>query len=838
MRRRNKAARRALFAVSAGLCLALLRGSVPDPSVSRGTSGPSTDYSQVSAALKKFIQHEIEDKSLPAFSIALVDNQQIVWAKSFGYADPGAKIGATPETVYRIGSVSKLFTDIAVMQLVERRELDLDAPVESYVPEFHPRNPFGKPITLRELMSHRSGLLREPPVGNYFDSSDPPLKAVVESLSDTTLIYPPGLHTKYSNAGVAVVGYVLERQTGQPFAAYVKRAVLDPAGLDASAFTPEPELIERLAHAFMWSYDGLFFRAPTFELGMAPAGSMYSTVLDLGRFLSVLFNGGRGIGGEVLKPETFEQMWTPQFPKPRDKTGYGIGFRITDMDGHREVGHAGAIYGFSTQLAALPDDKIGAVAVTTLDSANAVTRHVAEEALRLMLAAKRNQPLPGIPTTSALPPERVRGWEGRYGTGSEAVDLVSKNGELFLLPAAGGEETRLRQLGDALIVDDRTSYGQKVIPVEDGIRIGDQLLPRVSPPVPAPPPERWKGLIGEYGWDYDKLYILERAGKLNALIEWFDYAPLTEISSDTFEFPHEGLYDGEQAVFTRGRDGEATQVRISGVVFRRRPIGDIAGGVFRVQPQKPLEVLSREALAAQPPREKGDFLKPDLVEVSSLDPSIRLDIRYATKNDFLGEPVYSEAKAYLERPAAEALVRASQELKSLGYGLLIHDAYRPWYVTKIFWDATPPEKRIFVADPNEGSRHNRGCAVDLTLYELKTGREAEMTGVYDEMSERSYPFYPGGTSLERSNRDLLRHAMEQVGFRVYEFEWWHFDYKDWQRYPILNLPFEKLGAGRGAASPPIPPGFSSIRCRFGRFFQREWNTSAISPAVPLLLPSA
>src|SRR6266550_1736310 len=112
----------------------------------------------------------------------------------------------------------------------------------------------------------------------------------------------------------------------------------------------------------------------------------------------------------------------------------------------------------------------------------------------------------------------------------------------------------------------------------------------------------------------------------------------------------------------------------------------------------------------------------------------------------------------------------------------------------IFWDATPEDKRIFVANPAEGSRHNRGCAVDLTLYGLKTGAPIEMTGVYDEMSERSYPFYPGGTSLQRWHRDLLRHAMEAEGFDVYEFEWWHFDYKDWSRYPILNLTFDKLGS--------------------------------------------
>jgi len=128
----------------------------------------------------------------------------------------------------------------------------------------------------------------------------------------------------------------------------------------------------------------------------------------------------------------------------------------------------------------------------------------------------------------------------------------------------------------------------------------------------------------------------------------------------------------------------------------------------------------------------------------------------------------------------------------MGYGLLIHDAYRPWYVTKIFWDATPQDKKLFVADPREGSRHNRGCAVDLTFYDLKTGTPVLMTGGYDEMSERSYAFYPGGTSLQRAHRAVLRNALEAEGFTVYQFEWWHFDYKDWRQYPILNLTFEQL----------------------------------------------
>jgi D-alanyl-D-alanine dipeptidase len=234
--------------------------------------------------------------------------------------------------------------------------------------------------------------------------------------------------------------------------------------------------------------------------------------------------------------------------------------------------------------------------------------------------------------------------------------------------------------------------------------------------------------------------------------------------------------------------------------FVRTDAGTDPAHFFRVTPAHPVAKLREKALRLSPPQEAGPFRNPELVELALLDPSIHLDIRYATANDFLGTPVYSQARAFLQRPAADALLRVQKKLKPLGYGLLIHDAYRPWYVTKIFWDATPPEGKIFVADPAQGSRHNRGCAVDLTLYDLATGKPIEMPGTYDEMSPRSFPDYPGGTSLQRWHRDLLRRAMESEGFTVYQAEWWHFDYKDWKEYPILNVPFEKLDSGSGTIS--------------------------------------
>jgi D-alanyl-D-alanine dipeptidase len=195
---------------------------------------------------------------------------------------------------------------------------------------------------------------------------------------------------------------------------------------------------------------------------------------------------------------------------------------------------------------------------------------------------------------------------------------------------------------------------------------------------------------------------------------------------------------------------------------------------------------------AGPPREPGPFRAPDLVELISLDPTIRLDVRYATDRNFVGRAVYPEARAFLQRPAAEALARAHRALAKEGYGVLVFDGYRPWSVTKLFWDLTPRAKRAFVANPKEGSKHNRGSAVDLSLYDLASGRAVEMPSAYDEMSPRAYPGYTGGTAEPRARRDLLRAAMEREGFTVEPNEWWHFNYKDWRQYPILDVPFSAI----------------------------------------------
>jgi D-alanyl-D-alanine dipeptidase len=316
---------------------------------------------------------------------------------------------------------------------------------------------------------------------------------------------------------------------------------------------------------------------------------------------------------------------------------------------------------------------------------------------------------------------------------------------------------------------------------------------------PADAPSELKGLIGEYssatireyGPDETRLTIFEARGKLFAEGLGLHSAPLRRLGAMRFSVD--------------GADGQPTHLdfevdsgqRASAVVVgsTRLPFRDIGREVvetIRAGVNADPARLRKIALAAKPPAEPAPKRESDLVKLTTVDPTIKLDIRYASSNNFIGFPLYEWPDAYLQRPAAEALGLVERALASKGFGLLVYDGYRPWFVTKMFWDATPEMAHVFVADPSQGSRHNRGCAVDLTLYDLKSGRAVEMTGRYDEMSRRSYADYLGGTSRQRWLRDLLRNEMKAQGFAVYAEEWWHFDYKYWSDYAIGTAAFSQL----------------------------------------------
>lgn len=747
-----------------GVCAALAAFVPPN---GRYPSLSSSLDPTAAAKLDAFIAHEMRQKELPAFSVALVDDKGVIWSKDYGMARPSDSVRTSAATSYRAGQVSQIITDIALLQLAEHGSLDLDAPVTRYVPRLH----LGARahVTLRQLMTHRAGFNREPPVGGLADDSTRTLAEVVRSLDSVPLPFAPGTRTHASDAGMALAGYVIEATQHEPFARYVQQKVLAPFGMSHSTFVRDTHVAATLADGHLWTYDPRALPAPTFDVGAAPAENLYTTTGDLARLVSALLAG---------------------------PARTAIGFRRTSLDGHAELDRQGALYGLTTEIAALPNEKLGVIAITTEDEAVGVTQRTATLALRLVLAQRSHGAPPSLDTTTDVPPALAHDLAGHYAHGGRAVDIFQSLGHLYLERADGGERADLRLLRDTLVDDGRLAFGTRVLRAGDSAIVVDRdTLRRVAEPEPPPVSDDWRGLVGEYGPDYQTMYVLERHGTLELLADWFTRYPLEPVSAGEFRMPDRGAYARERLTFARAATGRASSLTLGGVTYARRVTGPEDGSQFRITPLHPTAELRTEALAAQPPHETGTFRPADLVELVRLDTAIKLDIRYATSNNFMGTPLYDEARAFMQRPAAEAVVRASQWLHARGYGLLIHDAYRPWFVTKMFWDATPDDKKMFVADPASGSKHNRGCAVDLTLYDLATGRPVTMTGGYDEMTDRSYPDYPGGTSRQRWLRALLRKAMDMQGFTVDKEEWWHFDYKDWRDYGIGNVPFDRIASG-------------------------------------------
>jgi zinc D-Ala-D-Ala dipeptidase len=207
-----------------------------------------------------------------------------------------------------------------------------------------------------------------------------------------------------------------------------------------------------------------------------------------------------------------------------------------------------------------------------------------------------------------------------------------------------------------------------------------------------------------------------------------------------------------------------------------------------VRPDKDVAFIPAKRAAALSPEDPAR-----LVELVKLDPAIKLDMRYATSNNFTGQVLYSEARAFLAAPAAQAVARASKAANAEGFGLTIFDAYRPWQVTKKLWNATPPgPKKNYVANPKRGSKHNRGCAVDLSLHDLKTGILVEMPTEFDDFSERAHRDYMAASPTTIANRARLQRYLEAEGFVGLSNEWWHFDFTGWEKYPVMDIPFDKI----------------------------------------------
>jgi serine beta-lactamase-like protein LACTB len=537
-----------------------------------------TDYGEAMRRLEQTIHAELARGLITGVTVALVDDQRLVYAKGFGYADKRRRAPARPDTVYRAGSISKLFTALAAMQLVEEAKLELDAPVTQFDPAFRIVNPFpdSKPITLRQLMCHRSGMIRESPVGSYFDPTEPGTERTVRGVAPCALVYPPDTKTKYSNVGPTLVGHTVARVAGVSFEDYQQRHLLDPIGMNSSGFLLNRSLKQRLATGYMPVADGRDgFReieAPSFELGTIPAGNLYTTADDLARFLSFLFAGGRAGEKQLLKPETLAEMFTPQLTK--DTNGFGLGFFVGNFRGHKTISHTGAVYGFTSALTALPEEKLGVVVLINDDIAVGPMRKLNNAALEVMLEARLGEkppaPKPLLKFTSA----ELSAFAGEYE--SESFWAKIEPGEAGLRANVSGQrmdfspvepmkfEANGRVLHEGAVVFERDEAGRVT-----GFTALNQKFRRVEPPAAGDIPAEWRKFLGSYGPAFIPVIISVKHGRLYAMTEnEFDYR-LTPLNRTVFKMPP-GLYVDEQLVFQVGRDGRVHSILLANMELKRR----------------------------------------------------------------------------------------------------------------------------------------------------------------------------------------------------------------------------------------------------------------------------
>ncbi|MEO8352485.1 MAG: serine hydrolase domain-containing protein, partial [Chthoniobacteraceae bacterium] len=281
---------------------------------------PAVDYSTIAQPLSAVVQKEMNDWGIGGVAVALIDDQDIVFAEGFGEAKR--------DSVFRCGSISKLFNALAVMQQVEAGKLDLDAPLQTYGEGLLPINPFPgePPVTLRQILCHRSGLQREGAVGGYLDPSEPGLAATVASVSPCVLVTRPGEKTRYSNLAPSIAGFLVGRVSGEGFEKYQQAHLLGPLGMKNSAWTLATAPRDRIIVSHMRVADGhggwTRRETPLFDLGTIPAGNLFTTAEDLGRLVSGLVaNDGR-----FVKPETLAEMWTPQLTE--ETKGFGLGYVV------------------------------------------------------------------------------------------------------------------------------------------------------------------------------------------------------------------------------------------------------------------------------------------------------------------------------------------------------------------------------------------------------------------------------------------------------------------------------------------------------------------------------
>ncbi|MBC7962211.1 MAG: beta-lactamase family protein [Steroidobacteraceae bacterium] len=415
------------------------------------------DYSSTKEYISRLARQQMKKHDVTGLSIALVDDQKVVWAEGFGFADQANQLPATPETIYRVGSISKLFTATAVMQLVEQGKIDIDQPLRTYLPEFSIKSRFADatPVTPRTLMTHHSGLPSDLQKGMWTRQPEP-FRNDVTLLRDEYAANPPNFVFSYSNVGVTLLGHALEKAAGRDFAAHLDESLLHPLGMSHSSFSQVPDHSPLGAKAYRKGAEG-----EEFPLRDLPAGGLNSTVLDLARFMQMVFAGGRAGERQIIRPETLAEMLRPQNADvPLDLNfRIGLAWMLSGLGGIdiRNAGpvahHSGATLYHRSQLITLPQQKLGVVVLTNSANGGGVVNKLATELLKLALEAKTGIKQPEQAKTAAgegsMSQDELKAYEGRYATMAGVVGITKKSD--YLRAEVMGTSLRLVPRPDGLL---------------------------------------------------------------------------------------------------------------------------------------------------------------------------------------------------------------------------------------------------------------------------------------------------------------------------------------------------------------------------------------------------
>ncbi len=389
---------------------------------------------EVAAALQvldAWVAANVASREQPGLSIGVVYDQELIWAKGYGFADLARKIPATPATLYRIASISKLFTATAILQLRDAGKLRLDDPVTKHLPWFKLRRAHPEPvITIRHLITHTSGLPREAAGTSWNEPAAPGREELIRRLSEQESVFPPDTQWKYSNLAVALAGEVVAAVSGRSWADYVEEHILRPLGMKATLTVPTPES-PGLALGYGRRVPGAARQLePFMDLhGVRPAGNMASNVEDLARFISLQFRDGPAGGAQILRGSTLREMHRVQWLHPDWRSGWALGFSIRRVGDQVRLGHGGSLPGHRTQIEFAPADKLGVIVLTNANDGEPL-RYV-NQAFELLTPAVRRAT--ARPEPARTPDPAWQQYVGVYTWKHSEVHVQIAEGRLVLI---------------------------------------------------------------------------------------------------------------------------------------------------------------------------------------------------------------------------------------------------------------------------------------------------------------------------------------------------------------------------------------------------------------------